>query len=405
MIFKMALRNILRQKRRSFLTALGMIFGMVIMSFSISLVDGTYGTIIETFTKGQSGFLQIHAGDYLNNPSLYKNIKYPQKVTKVLDREQNIIGYTPRVYAAGLAFFKNKSTGISLQGIDPEREKLVTGLNLKWSNNVNFKDSEERAVIVSSRLAGFFNLVAGDALVIISQGADGSIANDKYRVKGFFDAKKNGLNSQLIYIPLNTMQEFLSLGDRVHEYAILTKDILQSRKDSIRLAQKLPASLNLAVAPWQVVLKDFYQAMEADKQGNRITLGILIFMVALGILNTVLMSVMERTREFGVLKAIGTRPQTIFKLILLENSLLACFSLFIGMSISIALVYYFSVHEIKLREAFNYGGLEFTGMRGILSYKVILVPAAVVYFSSLLVSLWPAFRAALIEPIKAMNDY
>ncbi len=405
MIYKMALRNLLRQKRRSILTALGMIFGMVIVSFSISLTDGSYSVIIDKFTKNQSGHIQIHSEGYLDNPSLYKSIKNPSEISKILSKEKEIKAFTTRVFVGGLGFFNKKSTGLLIHGIDPQKENEVTKVNSKLMNQVKFYSKDERSVILTKHLSDVLNITKGDQLVIISQGADGSIANDMYTVIGFVDSKKNALNPNLVYMPIKTLQEFLSMGNRVHEFAILLNNIKKSAKISTKLSSSFDQSMKVEVASWQVVLKDFYRAMELDKKGNNITLMVLILVVAIGILNTVLMSVLERTREFGVLKAIGTTPLNIFKLIIIENTILSFISLFIGILISLAVVYYFSIHEIKLTKSLHYGGLEFSGMKATLSFSGIMIPAMVVYSSTLLVSLWPAFRAASIIPIKAMSDH
>lgn len=404
MIYKMAFRNIFRQKRRSAFTSIGMIFGMVVISFSISLTEGTYSSIIDTFTKSNTGHVQIHAKDYLEIPSIYKSIKETTKLDTILKGQKEIKSFTTRVYSGGLAFFNKKSTGVYIQGIDTNKEKEVTGLNLKWDNGVRFSNNNQRAIVISRHMSHLLKINIKDQLVIISQGVDGSIANDMYEIIGLYDEKNHSGSPNLVYIPIKTLQEFLSMGELVHEYSILLNSIDQSKSVSKKLNSIIKDD-KIHVSPWQIVIKDFYKAMQVDKKGNLVTLFIIILVVSIGILNTVLMSILERTREFGVLKAIGTSPFNIFKLIVLENSLLAIFSMIIGILISFNLVYYFSIHEIKLSTPLNYGGLEFSGMKAVLSFKGIFVPALVVYFSTLIVSIWPAIRAARIIPIKAMSDH
>jgi len=401
----MALRNIFRQRRRSLLTAIGMIFGMVVVSFSISLTDGSYSNIIETFTRNISGHVQIHSGDYLETPSLYKTIKKYSKITEVLNTDMRILSHSPRIYSGGLGFFNVKSTGLTIQGVDPLREDKVTGLNRKFLNDVRFINSNERAVIITQNLSKLLHINIGEELVIISQGVDGSIANDLYFVKGFVDAKKSGLPTNQVFMPIATLQEFLSMGDQVHEVSILLKDIDMSDIVSKELELRLSPIENIEVSPWPIVLKDFYKAMQLDKQGGYISMGIIILVVSIGILNTVLMSVLERTREFGVLKAIGTRPSNIFKLIVIENSLLCLMSLCVGLCISFFVIYYFSINEIVLSESISYGGLEFSGMNTVFTPRVFIIPSIVVLLSTMIVTILPAIRAALILPIKAMSDH
>lgn len=405
MIVKIALRNIFRQRKRSLFTAIGMIFGMVVVSFSISLTDGSYSKIINTFTKNISGHVQIHSLSYLDSPSLYKSLKNYDELSNILNEDKRIKSFTSRVYSGGLGFHKVKSTGLSIQGIDPVNEESVTGVNRKFLNNVRFESANERAVIITKNLSNLLKISIGEKLVIISQGGDGSIANDLYKVKGLVDSKKSGLGPNLVLMPIATLQEFLSMGDRVHEISILLKDIEESRNISKDLQARLSPIEKVEVSPWPIVLKDFYKAMQVDKQGGYVSMGIIILVVSIGILNTVLMSVLERTREFGVLKAIGTRPFDIFKLIVIENAILCFLSLVVGLIISSVIVYYFSINEILLSESINYGGIEFSGMNTVFTAKVFIVPSIVVLLSTMLVTLLPAIRAALILPIKAMSEH
>ena len=281
MFAKMAIKNIFRQKRRSIFTSIGMIFGAVLVSFSVSLTDGTYQTLIGTFTRNQSGHIQVHKKGYLESPSIYKSIKQTSAVEQILSKEKRIRSFSPRVYTEGLAFFNKKSTGVSIKGISSEFEKKVTGLNRRWDLKDDFLDDSERSVIISKYLSKLLQIDRGSQIIIISQGADGSIANDMFEVKGVVDEKRHGLSPRELYMPIGTLQEYLSMGSSVHEYAVLLENIEDSRRVSMDLNTKLEDVTKARSEPWQVILKDFYKAMLMDKQGTTVSLGIIIFIVAL----------------------------------------------------------------------------------------------------------------------------
>ena len=157
---------------------------------------------------------------------------------------------------------------------------------------------------------------------------------------------------------------FLSLGTRVHEYAIIVENKNRNEAIAKNLQHQLPG---LKVSPWQQVEETFYRTMQSDKQGNNFAIGIIIFIVFIGVLNTVLMSVLERTREFGVLRAIGTRPVEIIKMIFLETTMLACISIGIGVILSIPLIAWFTYGGSLLPEPIGKGGIQFQYMTGELS--------------------------------------
>ena len=173
------------------------------------------------------------------------------------------------------------------------------------------------------------------------------------------------------------------------------------------MAQKIKSELNnkgLDIQPWQVIRKDFFEAMQLDIRGNYITLGIIIFIVSLGVFNTVLMSVLERTREFGVLKALGTRPLQIFLLIIIEITLLSIFASVLGLFFASLGNAYFTYVGIDLTYPMEYGGITFKSLKGIINFYVFAMPFFVVVGVAIAVGVWPGIRAARVIPVKALRS-
>ena len=405
LLFRLAFRNVLRQRRRSILTSLSMIGGYILCAYSYSLVDGSYGNIIKIFTQDRTGHVEIHKGDYLQRARIYKTIDDQQKVQQVLNADPHVVSYTPRVYAPALAYAGDKNTPVEVVGVDPVRERETSLLAKKltaghWFTGKHDPDSYYPA-LVGRGVADVLKLKLGSQLILISQGADGSVANDIFVVQGIVGTSDSAEKLN-VYLPLKAAQEFLTLQGRVHEYAILLDNIDLAREEAARLQQQLPG---LTVSPWQDVEQTFYRSMESDKQGNNFTLGIILFIVFIGVLNTVLMSVLERTREFGVLRAIGSRPLTIATLISLETTILAVMSIAIGFIIALPINMFFTWHGITMPEPIELGGVAFTEMKGILSVSVFVKPAFILLAYAILVSIPPAIRAARIAPTSAMRSF
>jgi ABC-type lipoprotein release transport system permease subunit len=402
MLLKLAFRNVLRQKRRTILTALTMFGGFTLATISIAWSDGTYAYVIDMFTRNRLGHIQVHAAGYLDKPSLYKTIDDYETVGTKIERLHGIETWTPRLYSAGLASVAEKTAGVQIIGIDPEREEMATRFNKKIVEGKNFSKTSLPEAILGKGLARVLHAKVSDDVVIVSQAADGSIANDLYHVIGIVESGDDLSDRMAFYLHLQKAQELLVLNGRVHEIAVIAKNLDQVEA----LAQKIKAALdapNLEVAPWQEFAKSFYQAMQADVKGNWISLFIILLIVAVGVLNTVLMSVLERAREYGVLKAVGTRPASIFGLVLYEVNVIALASVIAGTALGFLINSLLSRHGIALPEPFSYGGIEFTKMYTAVNARSFYIPAITVIFAANLISLFPSLKAARIEPARAMR--
>ncbi len=409
MLFKLAFRNILRQRRRSILTLLSMGGGYLLFCISLSLSEGSYNNIIDVFTRDHTGHIQIHAAGYLDRPSLYRRVDHTDQWLPQLVREFDIQAVAPRIYTPALAYGENKTAPAGVIGIDPRMEAQTTLLKDKlkqgaWLDNQANADGYWPAMLGYS-IARTLKLSLGDELVLISQGADGSIANDVFMVSAIVGTE-DSTERMNVYLPMVAMRQFISLPEGVHELALLVDKPSAAQAKAHSLQQYLDQSvpeLDLQVQPWQEVERSFYSGMQADKQGNYISMGIIMVIVSIGVLNTVLMSTLERTREFGVLKAIGTRPNMLFGLIQLEALLLAVLGCLIGFVVVLPINAYFVHHGIMLSHGFDMGGIRFDRLLGEFSWFVMGVPALVVVGSTLLVSVFPAWRAARLSPIKALR--
>lgn len=402
MLLKIAFRNVFRQKRRTILTALTMFGGFTLAAISIGWSDGTYSYIIDMFTRNRLGHIQIHGKGYLDKPSLYNTINDYKTVGEKIQTVAGVETWAPRLYSAGLASVAEKSAGVQIIGIDPEREATATRFDKKIVAGRNFPKTPSPEAILGKGLAKILHARIGDEIVIVSQAADGSIANDLYHVIGIVESGDEISDRMAFYLHLQDAQELLVLNDRVHEIAVIAQNLVQVEV----LTQKIKSALggpNLEVAPWQEFAKSFYQAMQADVQGNWISLFIILLLVAIGVLNTVLMSVLERTREYGVLKAVGTRPAYIFGLVLYEVNIIVLASVIMGTALSLVINYLLSRHGISLPESFSYGGIEFTKMYTEVNARSLYIPAITVILAANLISLFPSLKAARIEPARAMR--
>jgi putative ABC transport system permease protein len=403
MVFKIAFRNIFRQKRRTLLTALTMFGGFVLCSFSIAFMDGSYNNVINMFTRNQLGHIQIHHHEYTDRPSLYRTVDASEDIGRAVGGVDRVEAWAPRVYSAGLASVGSKTAGVRIVGVDPVRETAATRFDKKITDGPGFSAEPSYEALLGKGLANRLSADIGDEIVVVSQGADGSIANERYTVTGIIESGNEMDDQMTLYLHLRDAQELLVLEGHVHEIALVSNNIRGLYKLSARIAGTLD-SPELTVEPWQEFAKSFYDAMKADQKGNWISLVVITLLVSIMVLNTVLMTVLERTREYGLMRAIGTRPWQVFGLVLTEVAEMALLSVAIGAIIAYALNYIYSIVGIPIPPV-DYGGVTFEKMYTEINTRSFVIPLLSVFLAATFISVFPALKAARTQPARAMRHH
>jgi len=403
-ILKIAFRNILRQKRRSILTGLSMFGGFVLAAFSIGWSDGSYNDVIDMFTRNQLGHIQIHHYDYLDRPALHKSIKKLNELESVLKIPGLIDSWAPRLFSAGLASVGEKTAGVRIVGIDINKEIHTTHFDQKIIKGSMFSSDSANEAIIGKGLAKLLNAKVGNDIIIISQGADGSLANDKYTIKGLSDTGDELNDRTSFYLPMGAASQLLVMENAAHEIAITVRHIDDVKEVTALLSEKIKKmDSNLVVEPWQIFAKEFYTAMKTDEKGQWVMLLIITVVVGVGVLNTVLMSVLERRREYGVLKAVGTKPGQVIKMVLFEVLLLTFFCAIAGSIVGTAINYYVSINGITLPEPMTYGGMSFSTMRAEINARTFYIPTITIFLTAFLAGIFPAIKAAHTDPARSMR--
>ena len=405
---KMAWRNIWRNPRRTILTVCAITFASVLLVFMLSFQFGSYETMINTAVKISTGHLQVQAEKYLEKKSIRFVISDPDKITAVLDHIPGVSAYSLRAQAFSLISSQNRTYGAVVTGVDPEREIRVSRMKklIREGNFLGRYDTNQ--AVVGRLLAKNLRVTIGDELTLLGQGRDGSIAASVVQVKGIFSTGIDEFDRSTIQIPLATFQEIFSMGDAVHEVVVIAKSL----SDVSRIKAKIQAALSglssrksLKTLDWQELMPGLRQAIEMDLVSGLIFYGLLIIVVAFSILNTFLMAIFERKKEFGVMMAIGTTPRRLTKVLLIESMTLTLIGIAIGILLGIGITYYFQLHGIDFSSGSEL--LSQFGISGRMYPKLSLLSVSIgpfmVLFFTFLAALYPALKVRRLRPVEAMT--
>ena len=406
---KIAWRNIWRNTRRSLLTIAAILFASSLLIFSISLQFSSYDTMIEAAVKRHTGHLEVQAEGYHTDKKMRLVIEDPLKIMASIQDLPLIKAMSRRANAFCLVSSDQRTYGIWVVGIDPVREKEVTAISRLIRKGSYLSDETGYDAIIGNILAKNLAVDVGDELVLLGQGLDGSIAATAVTVKGIFSTGQPDFDRSALHMPLKAFQEAFSMGESVHELAVIATDLgrlpdlAQAIRKRLRSASTSEA---LQVLTWPQLLPGLDQSIRVDMVSGWINYGIVVIIVAFGIMNTFVMCVMERTREFGMLMALGMRPSQVIRLVLLEAIFMSLLGICLGIVGGSLLTYYFQCHGLQIpgaEQIMAQWGLP-SRMWPKLSLLSIVTGPAVILMVTLLTAVYPVLRIFGLAPARALRS-
>jgi len=403
---KIAWRNIVRNKRRSTLTISAVGFGLGALIFLWAFVDGAHFQMIENYTSLLCGHIQIHEKGYRQNPKLELYIENSNKIIAQIKKIPFIKAITKRIKTAALISSAESSAGVTILGIEPDKEKLVSTISRHISSGKMFNKDDDKTIIIGDDLAKNLNVSLGEKIVIMSQALDGSIAAGAYKLAGILNTGVDEIDKGIALITHKAAEELFYMNDKTSEIAIRLKSAEHVKVVSEQIKKNLKMEPDLEVLTWEEISPMLQQWIEFDKGFIMVIVFVVIIVVGIGILNTVLMGVLERKREFGILLAIGCHRREIVCMVAWESIFLGIIGTILGLLLGITISLYFSNVGIDLRlfanalnsfyiDSFIYPKLMVTH---------IFFSICSVLITSVSVSIYPAFHAANLNPIEAIRS-
>jgi len=402
---KIAWRNITRNKRRSLITICAVGFGLGALIFMLSFVDGAHKQMIENYTSLMPGHIQIHRQGFHQKKKLELNISQPAAIVAQVKKNPSVQAVALRIKAVGLISSAESSAGIMVIGIYPDDEKNVSTLHKRLREGEFLKNDSNQDIVLGVSLAKNLSVHLGDKVVIMSQALDGSIAAGAYRIKGIFDTGTEEVDQGLVLITHQAAQDLFAMPEATSEIALR----IHSATDSPVIADQIRKNLvqpDLEILPWQEISPSFQEWIEFDNGFIWIIVCVVMIVVAIGILNTILMGVLERTREFGILLALGTKQKEIVIIVGWEAIFLSALGSLAGMLIGISLTIFFDKTGINLNlftKALNSLYIDAV-IYPQLNLGHMLTSVVLVLTTSLIVSIYPAWHAARLKPMDAIRS-
>ncbi|MBN1614434.1 MAG: ABC transporter permease [Deltaproteobacteria bacterium] len=403
----MAWRNVWRNPRRTMLTICAIAFACLLLVFMLSWQFGSYETMINSAVKIHTGHLQIQAEGYRDKNDIRLVVDDPAAIGRRLEALPRVDTYTFRADAFSLVSSKERTYGVLVIGIDPEREARTSTLSRSLQEGRYLEAGDADEALVGKLLAKNLRIVPGDELVLLGQGRDGSVAATVVRVKGIYASGQDDYDRSTIQIPLPYFQEVYAMGGSVHEVVVLGRTLkdVPVIKEAISegLKSEDPES-GLVVLDWMELMPGLVEAIQIDLYSGFIFYFLLIVVVAFSILNTFLMAILERKKEFGVIMAMGTTPGRLVRLLLLESSAMTLVGIFIGTLAGILVTWYYQVHGFHISGAadvLRQFGLPERIHPRLSAASILIGPAAVLIITGL-TALYPALRVRRLRPVEAI---
>jgi ABC-type lipoprotein release transport system permease subunit len=402
---KLGWRNLWLNPLRTMLTSAALAIGIAALTFLSAMDDGWMQQIKSNFALTMTGHIQIHAKGFEDSRKLAQRIDAPQTVLDSIAGMSGVRAITRRVRVSGLASSADANAGALIYGVEPKAEQHISRLSSFISTGAWLPTGDKRAAVLGDGLADRLSIGIGDKLVLMAAVPGGDIASEVFRVRGLIHSGVMDVDDMSVIVPLATAQQWLGLGKAVTDIVI--------RADSFEQVTPLASQIKTALAGQGVeVLRWFDIDPMALQWANFadaytwVVLLIVIIVVLAEVLNTMLMSMHERVREFGLMGALGVMPSQIFAMVVWETVILVLIGGVAGFVLGGGLSLWYGEHGIDLSQfaiAFSFMYMD-PIIHPLLQFDSVLRILGASLFGAMIAGLIPAWKAAKLEPAWALRE-
>ena len=402
MIFIIAWRNIWRNKARSGVLIASIITGICAGIVLTGIMMGMYAQRQNDAIRNEVSNFQIHTPAFRSDNDPIYVIPNSENVMGTVSSNPEVQALSARVIVPGMILTAGSSAGIKVNGIDPASEVNARGLDEKLTSGSYLDTTRQTQILVGERLARKMQMKIKSRVVLTFEDTAHNVVSASFRVAGFYKTTNPSFDESVVYVNRDMLAELSQVGDDVHEIAVLLKDKDKAEKVIADTQNQFPA---LLVENWREIAPEVGLMIDMGAGISKVVIVLILFALAFGIINTMLMAMLERTFEIGMMIALGMNKLRLFSLVVLETIMLVMAGTPFGLLLSYVIVRYYSVHGIDLGEYAK--GLERFGMTHIVrpyvlpsQYFYILF---LVFITALISSLFPARKALGIDPAESIK--
>ena len=405
MLIKIAWRNIWRSRTRSFVVIGSVVMGIWALLFLLGFFRGQMDNYISNIIENQTSHIQIHDSIFKSDFEVRLFMPDAMDIQKELEANPEIKAVTNRILVNGMLSSSATAQGVMLKGIDPAKEQRVTGLLDKIIEGDGFESDKRNQLLISRRMADKLKVKLRSKVVMTFQNIYGDISTAAFRVAGIYKTSNRLSDELYIYTSIDDARRLTEMPEKgAHEIALLVNEFDQTDQIADQIKPEYPK--------WKVeTYKEISPDLELFNSQIKINMLIMtvIFMLALifGIINTMLMAVLERMKELGLLMAVGMNKLRIFFMVVLETIFIASIGAPIGMLLGIGTVRYLNKVGINLSTWSR--ALEEFGMSEIVRPEVngdtILTITIAVVITAILAAIYPALKAIRLKPVEALRKF
>ena len=382
-----------------------MVFSNTLLIFMMSLQFGTYELMIDNSLQAFSGHLQVQAPGYKDDMKMRQSVPDIQTLAAEYREDAAFQNVAARGGAFALASSDDRSYGIQIFGVEPDFEPGVSNIPGLVKQGRFLSDTDATEIVIGAVLARNLRVSLGDELTLLGTGRDGSFAATIVSVVGIFNSGVVDLDRSIAEIPLGVFQDTFAMNGAGHQIVMTTSDLSQVAAAKLGAQKLLPHDSDLVIHDWDALQPGLKQAIRADLTSAAFMYILLVVLVAFSVMNTQLMSVLERTKEFGIVMALGLTPGRLGRLVMLETALMGIMGLLLGALLGALVTSWLNV------TGFAYPGMEEMAanfnlpprMYPRVSLLTLLAGPAVVFIGTLAAALYPALRLHRLQPVEAMR--
>lgn len=402
-LIKFAWKNMWRNRNRTTITMAAVFFAVILSVLTTSLQEGVFDNLIKNVVSFYSGYIQVHKEGYWDEQILDNTFEGSNQLESKILQQNNVTAVAPRLESFALASSDSLTKGCMVIGIDPEKENSITDLRNKVIKG-EYLTENDKGVLLAEGLARRLKLNLSDTLILIGQGYHGAMAVGKYYIKGILKFGSPDLNDQSLYLSLPVAQELYTAENMLTSYVIGLEnpDILDPTAASIRST----LGENYEAMTWEEMMPDVIQHIKTDKGSMVIIQGVLYMLIGFGIIGTLLMMMVERKYEMGMLVAIGMKKAILMQLLMIESILTIFSGCILGILASIPIVLYLYRYPIRFKgemadvyEEFGFEAIFPTST----DPKIFLTQGLIVLILGLVLSLYPIVKITRLNPVTAMK--